>query len=203
VPSIVHGCGQKLHFPSEMAGRTGRCPKCNDPIVVPFESEIRDVKRGGLAPAPKPAPSPPRQKMHLDPPQHWEQYQAFLDGKGPNPRPLVVPANLLLKDEADAKWEAALKKGAPSKFQCPACKERLEVAAMVCTKCGLDLRSGRTLDGKTKLNEAGLDYLKKIPWLQNAPESYDPNADTEDDDDDDDTGGKKKPLVPRRPRRPS
>ena len=146
MPSIVHSCGKKLHFPTEMAGRKGRCPNCNEPITVPFESEIRDVKTGqrsGLAPKPAAVPKAKPRKMHLDPPAHWGQYQAFLDGKGPNPRPLVVPANLLLKDEADAKWEAALAKGAPSKFSCPGCKDRLEVGAMVCTKCGLDLRTGR------------------------------------------------------------
>src|SRR5439155_13695938 len=119
-------------------------------------------------------------RMHLDPQPHWDQYQAFLDGKGPNPRPLIVPANLMLKDEADAKWEAELKKGAPSKFVCPGCKERLEVAAMVCTKCGLDLRSGRTLDGKTKVNEAGLDYLKKIPWLGD-PDKLETQDDADDE----------------------
>src|SRR5581483_2263023 len=116
MPSIVHSCGAKLHFPTEMAGRKGRCPTCGEPIVVPLESEIRDSpKRGGLAPRPRPTSSTTGAigKMHLDPPAHWEQYQAFLDGKGPNPRPLIVPANLMLKDEADAKWEAELKKGAP------------------------------------------------------------------------------------------
>jgi hypothetical protein len=203
MPSIVHGCGAKLHFPKEMAGRKGRCPTCGDAVVIPLESEIRDTRpRTGLAPRPAaapPAPKPvvPRVKsMHLDPPAHWDQYQAFLDGKGPNPRPLVVPANLLLKDEADAKWEAALKKGAPSKYQCPGCKDRLEVGAMVCTKCGLDLRTGRTLDGKTKVNEAGLDYLARIPWLQNPDK-----VETQDDADDDEEGGGKKRLVKRRPRR--
>ncbi len=147
MPSIVHSCGAKLHFPTEMAGRKGRCPTCQEPVTVPLESEVRDARTGqrvGLAPTGLAPRAKPR-KMHLDPPPHWAQYQAFLDGKGPNPRPLVVPANLLLKDEADAKWEAALAKGAPSKFSCPGCKDRLEVGAMVCTKCGLDLRTARLI----------------------------------------------------------
>lgn len=185
MPSIVHGCGAKLHFPREMAGRKGRCPTCGDAVEIPIDSGIRDA-RPGLAPSPAAAAAP---KMQLEPPPHWEQYQAFLDGKGPNPRPLVMPANLLLKEEADAKWEAAEKKGAPSKFLCPGCKDRLEVGAMVCTKCGLDLRSGRTLDGKTKVNDAGLDYLKKISWLKDAPPAE---------------GAEKKPKFPKlRKKRPS
>lgn len=207
MPSIVHSCGAKLHFPTEMAGRKGRCPTCGEMVAVPLESEIRDTRRG-LAPRASSGTSPSLpgarpKKMHLDPPTHWAQYQAFIDGKGPNPRPLVVPANLLLKDEADAKWEAALAKGAPSKFQCPGgCKERLEVGAMVCTKCGLDLRTGRTLDGKTKINEAGLEYLKRIPWLK-SPDDIETQDDGDDDDDEGESPKKKaRPPKPRKPRRP-
>jgi len=197
MPSIVHGCGKKLHFPREMAGRKGRCPNCGGAIEVPIESVVLDA-RPGLAPvpfpmpgaAPAPAATPPAapkaKEFHLDPPPHWEQYQAFIDGKGPNPRPLMVPANLMLKDEADAKWSAAEKKGAPSKYFCPGCRDRLEVGAFVCMKCGLDLRSGFTLDGKTKVNEKGLEYLKQIGWLQNLPDEATPS--------------KQKPLVPRKKR---
>ena len=178
MPSIVHVCGQKLHFPREMSGRKGRCPKCGDAVEIPVESGIVAVKdvaaaAGGAG-----------KKMHLDPPPNWEKYQAFLEGKGPNPRPLVVPANLMLKEEADAKWEAAEKKGAPSKYVCPGCKERIEVGALVCMKCGLDFRTGFTLDGKTKVNEAGFEYLKRIVWLQDAPPAEEP----------------KKPLLPRKKR---
>ncbi|HZV03138.1 MAG TPA: hypothetical protein VFF73_40905 [Planctomycetota bacterium] len=195
MPSIVHGCGAKLHFPSEMAGRKGRCPTCGQAVEVPIDSGIKEAPRAGLAPRPAVAPTVEK-KMHLDPPPNWEQYQAFLDGKGPNPRPVIVPANLMLKDEAEAKWEAAVKKGAPSKFLCPGCRERLEVGAMVCMKCGLDLRSGKTVDGKTRLNESGMSYLQSITWLKNAPEDFDPAAEEDDDG--------KKPRFPNlRKKRPS
>jgi hypothetical protein len=208
MPSITHDCGAKLHFPREMAGRRGRCPTCGNAVDIPIDSGVREI-RGGLAPAPKPAappaapPPPPSfpsrtKAIQLEPPPDWPMYQAFLDGTGPTPRPLVVPANLMLKDEADAKWAAAQKKGAPSKFICAGCRDRLEVGALVCMKCGLDLRTGRTLDGKNQVNERGMEYLRTIPWLQNVPEDFDPSAD------DDDGGGKNKPRFPnlRKPRRP-
>src|SRR5947209_7581678 len=126
VPSLVHGCGAKLKFPEAMAGRHGKCPTCGERVAVPLTPPL-------APPASRPAPG----RIVLDPPPHWELYQAFIDGKGPNPRPVVVPANLMLKEDADAKWEIGVNRAQPSKFACPGCKTRLDVGALVCTHCGL------------------------------------------------------------------
>ncbi len=204
MPSLVHSCGKKLTFPDGMEGKKGKCPQCGGLVEVPGAGSTSGPQRalgssgarGGLAPSSgsRPALNVPagpalsglsgqkprgQWKVQLDPPKHWEQYQAFLEGRGPNPRPVVMPHKLMLKTDADEKWEAEKQKAPPSKFTCPGCKDRLSVGALVCTKCGLDLKKGKTLDGKTKLNEAGLEYLKKIPWLQAQPEEFSPDA--EDD----------------------
>jgi hypothetical protein len=212
MPKIVHACGAKLTFAPEMAGRTGKCPTCGEPVTVPAIEPVAvppppppPAARGGLAPRPL-QPRSDLEKIELDPPPHWDEYQAFIDGKGPNPRPTIIPANLMLKEEADAKWHAGVNKAPQSKFSCPGCKTRLEVGAFVCTKCGLDLKTGKTLDGKSQLNDTGIDYLSQIPWLKDGPEEFSPGGKDGDEDEDSDKGGSgKKPRFPklRKPRRPS
>jgi hypothetical protein len=135
----------------------------------------------------------------LDPPKNWDAYEAYLVGKTPPPRDAVIPANIMLKDEADAKWEAGMAKPPPSKFFCPGCKTRLDVGVLVCTGCGLDLRTGRNVDGKTKVTPEGEVYLSKIPWVAEAREKLE--AETNDDEGAD-GDAKKKARFPNLGKRP-
>ena len=83
---------------------------------------------------------------------------------------MVMPHKLMLRQEADDAWDRqSLVR--PSKFWCPSCKDRLDVDQIICTKCGLDFRTGHVLGQNVKLNEKGMTYLQGIPWLVEAREA--------------------------------
>jgi hypothetical protein len=189
MPEIVHACGKKLKFPEGSEGKKGKCPNCGGPVEVPRVTAAEAAPpspsppgaapaRSGLAPALKLKASD-EQKIELDPPPNWDQFQAYLDGKGPSPRGFVVPANLMLATEADEQWKRAEAMGPPSKYKCPGCQKTIHVGDLVCLACGIDFRLGRTVDGEKKLTDAGNQYLKQIPWLKDAPP---PEYDGEGDD---------------------
>lgn len=148
MPELVHDCGKTVRFPPGTEGKKGKCPHCGGRVDVPLTDEA--------------APS-----FHLLPPPNWDEYQAYLDDRGPPPRETIMPHNLMLKTEADEKWERSAKIR-PSKFFCPSCKERINVDQVICTKCGVDFRTGLVLGKSVKLNEKGMKYLLDIPWLADA-----------------------------------
>jgi hypothetical protein len=150
VPELTHDCGKTVRFPSGMEGRKGRCPHCGGGLRVPDTGEL-----------------PPQKKIQLAPPPHWEAYQAYLEDRGPAPRPLVMPKNLMLQAEADERWERQAQ-FVPSKFWCPVCKDRMSVDQILCTKCGLDFRTGHVIGKNQKVSAKGMAYLKDIPWLVEA-----------------------------------
>ena len=110
---------------------------------------------------------PLQKQIQLSPPPHWEAYKAYLEDRGPPPRPLIMPKNLMLKTEADERWDrqAELR---PSRFFCPSCKDRMSIDQILCIKCGLDFRTGHVMGKNAKLAPKGMAYLKTIPWLQDA-----------------------------------
>jgi hypothetical protein len=66
-----------------------------------------------------------------------------------------------------------MSKPPPSKYLCPGCKTRLDVGQLVCTGCGLDMRTGKSVDGKLRLSPEGEAYVSKIPWVAEAREKGD------------------------------
>lgn len=161
MPELIHSCGKKVRFPSGTEGKRGRCPHCGESLLVPDDG--------------------PRERMQLDPPPMWDEYLAYLNDEGPPPRPVVMPSRLMLATEADEKWERAADKR-PSKFNCPNCKERLNVDQLICTGCGVDFRTGKQLGGKAKLNEKAMAYLEQIPWLAEARRRLEAGEDEAPDD---------------------
>lgn len=157
MPELTHECGKRVRFPSGTEGRCGKCPHCGERLVVPGD-----------------ASQPAQRAIKLDPPPNWEEYLAYLEDRGPAPRAFVLPSKLMLKTEADERWERQAQVR-PSKFRCPSCKERLQMDQLICTSCGLDLRTGRLMGGSSKLNPKGMAYLRQIPWLA-AGEAGEPDA---------------------------
>jgi hypothetical protein len=70
--------------------------------------------------------------------------------------------------------------------------ERINMDQLLCTGCGVDFRTGYTVDKSAKLNEKGMAYLAQIPWLADAKPSED-----EDEGEDDGPG---RPRIKRRKR---
>ncbi len=157
VPELIHACGKRVRFPSGTEGKRGRCPHCQEPIVVPDDG-------AGKQP-----------KMHLNPPPMWEEYLDYMRGTGPPPRPVVMPSKLMLAAEADERWERS-SQIRPSKFHCPNCKVRLNMDQMVCTGCGVDLRTGLQLGGTARLTEKAMETLKEVPWLVEARKQIEENG---------------------------
>ncbi|MBL4850000.1 MAG: hypothetical protein JKY65_31110 [Planctomycetes bacterium] len=150
MPELLHECGKTVRFPSGTEGKKGKCPHCGGQILVP----------GADAPL-------AQHQITLDPPVHWKDYQDYFDGTGPAPRPMVLPNKLMLQAEADERWERQAE-SRPSRFHCPVCRNRINVDQVICTKCGLDYRTGLVLGKNQRLNEKGINYLRDIPWLVEA-----------------------------------
>ncbi len=140
---------------------------------------------------------PLQKTIQLSPPPHWEAYLAYLEDRGPPPRPMVMPQNLMLQTEADERWErrAELR---PSKFFCPSCKDRMSIDQVLCTKCGLDFRTGHVMGKNAKLAPKGMAYLKEVPWLIDARKSLRQEMKTEQKGK---TTSKMKTKAPKRRRR--
>jgi hypothetical protein len=152
VPELVHGCGKRVRFPSGTEGRRGKCPHCGGAVEVP------DGQESGLQPLPR---------IELEPPANWDQYLAYLADKGPPPRPAVMPSKLMLQAEADEQWQRRADVR-PSRFHCPSCRSTINMEQVLCTGCGVDFRTGYTVDRSARLNEKGMAYLAQIPWLEAA-----------------------------------
>ncbi|RMG11259.1 MAG: hypothetical protein D6731_15900 [Planctomycetota bacterium] len=150
MPELTHTCGKTVRFPSGTEGKRGRCPHCGEGLRVPGGDEV-----------------PAQRRIRLEPPPHWKAYEDYLHDRGPPPRPLVIPKNLMLKEEADEKWAREAER-VPSRWYCPACKERMFIDQVVCTKCGLDFRTGHVIGKNAKLSAKGMAYLEEIPWLREA-----------------------------------
>lgn len=151
MPELVHDCGKRVRFPSGTEGRRGRCPHCGKSVEVP------EASADGLA----------AQRVELPPPPDWDEYLAYLEDRGPPPRPTIMPHKLMLQAEADEKWERQAEVR-PSRFSCPACRARINMDQVICTGCGVDFRTGYTVDRSARLNEKGLAYLEQLPWLDQA-----------------------------------
>jgi hypothetical protein len=147
MPELVHTCGKRVRFPSGTEGRRGRCPHCGESVLVPEESAV--------------------ERVTLDPPPDWAEYQAYLEDKGPQPAMKLMPSKIMLKTDADAAWERQAEVR-PSKFSCPACKARINMDQVLCIGCGVDFRSGKVMGGTARLNDKGMAYLEQIPWLDAA-----------------------------------
>ena len=180
MPELTHECGKTVRFPSGTEGKRGKCPHCGGAVRVP----------GGGEPL-------AQHQIRLDPPLHWEEYQAYFEGRQGPPRPLVVPTKLMLQAEADERWDRQATTR-PSRFHCPVCRNRINVDQVLCTKCGLDFRTGEVLGKNQRLNEKGLDYLRDIPWLVEARKTMEAGGDDEDEGGGDDSLRAKAPRKRRK-----
>lgn len=116
-------CGQSLSVPDEMAGKSGRCPKCKGVLKVPA---------AGAAVAKTPASGTATPAAASNKPTPAKAAPAATSA-APN-------SNLAgLFDEV-----GLVKK--TGKF-CPSCDAPLDPRAVICVSCGFNLAEGKKLDG--------------------------------------------------------
>jgi ribosomal protein L40E len=110
-------CGQALNVPDNLAGKTGKCPKCQSPIKIPAPAGAQAAKpaKPGEAAA-KPAP----QKVAA----------------------AAAPATAGMDDLFD---QIGLKKQTGP--ICPKCSAPVTRTATLCTKCGYNLQTGEQAVG--------------------------------------------------------
>ena len=124
---VACACGAAFAAKDELAGRTVKCPKCAQPLTIPASGAA--APKAAPAGAAKPAaaaattqrPSAPRQQ----------------------PAPSAPAAAPSLFDEVGLK---ATVPGAPV---CPGCAAPLPPNAVLCVKCGYNLKLGRRMETMT------------------------------------------------------
>ncbi len=111
-------CGKAFAAKDELAGKTVKCPACQQPLKIP----------GGpaaSAPAAKPAAAKPAAKPAA-------------------PTRAAAPAPAA--SAGDLFDEVGLQAAAVGTQPCPGCTEPMPIAAVVCIKCGYNTRLGRRME---------------------------------------------------------
>jgi len=126
-------CGKAFAAKDELAGKTVKCPSCQQALKIP----------GGAAPATaaaKPAAKAPAATAAAKPAA--AKPAAAKPAAAPRPAP-AAPA----PQSADSLFdEVGLQKAAAGTQPCPGCMEPLPLNAVVCVKCGYNARIGRRME---------------------------------------------------------
>lgn len=156
-------CGKKLSVPDSAGGRSGKCPACGKVLQIPkpaekaasapLELELEDAPPVSRAPA---TAAPPPESLY--PPA-----QDLLGDEPPKKKGLTKPPVAAAMAKRDSGKHAAAR---PDQIPCPLCGAMYDKEMVFCTKCSVDLESGRPISGLTP----GRALLTKSGY----PEGYDP-----------------------------
>ena len=128
-------CGHNLSVPDSMAGKSGKCPKCQQIIKVPVA--VTPAKSGQSAPSSPTtakAGTPAAPAKTTGAPANAKGTQASADA------PAIAPAGL------GGLLDAAGLTQRTGRF-CPACDAPAANTAVICVKCGLNFTEGTKLEG--------------------------------------------------------
>jgi hypothetical protein len=119
-------CGKAFAAKDELAGKTVKCPACQQPLKIPG---------GGAAAAPA-AKSAAKPSAPASP------------AKQAASKPAVAPARpaAAAASAGDLFDEIGLEAAAPDTRPCPGCTEPMPLAAVICIKCGYNTRLGRRME---------------------------------------------------------
>ncbi|XZE43161.1 zinc ribbon domain-containing protein [Pirellulaceae bacterium SH467] len=119
-------CGQSLSVPDEMAGKSGRCPKCKGVLKVP-------ASQGNPVAASTTGAAAPKATSEATPKTSAKTSAAGSASPAPN-------SNLAgLFDDVGLVTKTGK--------MCPSCDSPLDPRAVLCIHCGLNLAEGKKLDG--------------------------------------------------------
>jgi hypothetical protein len=125
-------CGKAFAAKDELAGKTVKCPGCQKPLKIPggaapakaaAKPDAATAAAGKSAPA-KAAPAKSRD----------DDDDYSLSAEEPAPRP-----------KSDLFDEIGLKAAPKGTMPCPGCSEPLQPDAVVCVKCGYNMKLGRKM----------------------------------------------------------
>ncbi len=128
-------CGQSLTVPDSLAGKTGKCPKCQAAIRIPAATAAAPATTSSGAAAAKPAAAKPAAAKQPAAPA--KAAVAKTAAAPAAPAPAIVSDDVF--DEIGLK-----KKTGPT---CPKCATPIVRNAAICTSCGLNFQTGEQLAG--------------------------------------------------------
>lgn len=124
-------CGQKFAAKDELAGKTVKCPKCGDPIKIPA-SQNQPAATSSQAQQKASAPAPQQAKAQDDDLLRMAPAAAPRIGGDPFLNDLLVEAGVT----------SDIHHTGP---RCPGCNAPIQTDAMLCVKCGYNLRTGQRI----------------------------------------------------------
>jgi hypothetical protein len=134
VISVVCDCGKRLKGPASAAGKKARCPACGTTLLL---------SPGGISADAIPTPSQQGVRSNATP------ATAVARTKTARPVPLPVPAAAHEEDDLGAMYELAQQANVAETnaniVVCPQCRAVMDDQAVLCTNCGYDTRTGKSL----------------------------------------------------------
>lgn len=127
--SVACACGKRLNAPASAAGKRARCPACKEVVVLPAAAVA--IAEVDTWPASLNTPSPAKAAAVAVPQPVGIASDDDEDRLG------------ALYDMADAEAHAPIP--ASNSVHCPQCQSAMEPHAVLCTNCGYDTRTGRSL----------------------------------------------------------
>lgn len=148
-------CGQVLSVPDNLAGKSGKCPKCQKAIQIPAPASATTTAApsGGVAAAKPAAKAPPAKPASSQP---------VAKAKTPAPAIQVVAAQATNKFDNLLDEVGLTKKTGPV---CPKCGAPIRPGSVLCTACGLNFESG---EQATSFEAAAESMEFKNEFLQEA-----------------------------------
>lgn len=167
-------CGQTLTVPDALAGKTGKCPKCQAAIKIPSPAQgDAETKPAGAKPQPAPAAAksaPAAAKPAAAKPAAAKPAPA-------KPAAAVRPAAAAAQSAAGGAVAPMARGGSDidSLFDeiglkkktgptCPKCGNGISTAAVLCTHCGFNLQTGEQAAGfqaRQQAEEFQNEYLQE------------------------------------------
>jgi hypothetical protein len=148
-------CGQALSVPDNLAGKSGKCPKCQKSIQIPNPAAAKTSGAPTSAPVAKASPA----KAASTPTSTGKAPVAKAKPTAPVQVAAAQPMNKFESLLDDAGFT---KKTGPV---CPKCGAAIRPGTVLCTGCGLNFESGETATGF----EAAIEAMEfKNEFLQEA-----------------------------------
>jgi hypothetical protein len=144
-------CGKAFAAKDELAGRTVKCPSCQQPLKIPGAAPGKPpAKPGAPAPAAKPAATKPAAtKPAAAKPSAAKPAATAKPAAAPRPAPAPTSGDSLFD-------EIGLQAATEGTRPCPGCTQPLPINAVICVKCGYNARIGRRMETVRVGSEAGV-----------------------------------------------